>query len=51
MGIKIVVEKQTTIKISGSEKQLVGSVAAKLNHLKKQNLIKVKELKNKVNMY
>ena len=29
-GIKIAVEKQTTIKISGSNKQLVGSIASEL---------------------
>ena len=49
-GIKILVEKQTIIKISGSNKQLVGSVAAKLNPSKKQNLTKEKVLKNRVNM-
>ena len=42
-GIKIVVEKQTTLKITGSDKQLVGVVASKLKHLEKLNLIKVRE--------
>ena len=34
-GIKILVEKQTTLKISGSDKQQVGSVVSKLKTLRK----------------
>ena len=34
-GIKISVEKQTTLKISGSDKQLVGEVVSKLKTLRK----------------
>ena len=34
-GIKIVVEKQTTLKISGSDKQQVGAIASKLKTLRK----------------
>ena len=34
-GIKIAVEKQTTLKITGSDKQKVGSVASKLKTLRK----------------
>ena len=34
-GIKIIVEKQTTLKISGSDKQHVGSVVSKLKTLRK----------------
>ena len=50
-GIKITVEKQTIVKIIGSNKQLVDLLLLKLNHLKKQNLIKVKVLRNKVNIF
>ena len=34
-GIKIIVEKQTTLKISGSDKQLVGLVTSKIKTLRK----------------
>ena len=34
-GIKILVEKQTTLKISGSDKQLVGSVVSKIKTFRK----------------
>ena len=34
-GIKIAVEKQTTLKITGSDKQLVGSVASKIKTFRK----------------
>ena len=34
-GIKIAVEKQTTLKISGSDKQLVGVVVSKIKTLRK----------------
>jgi len=44
-GIKILVEKQTIIKISGIDKQLVGSVAAKIKSLKKTEPYKGKGIK------
>ena len=44
-GIKIVVEKQTTIKVSGSDKQLVGSVTAKIKSFKKTEPYKGKWIK------
>ena len=44
-GIKIIVEKQTIIKISGSDKQLVGSVAAKIKSFKKTEPYKGKGIK------
>ena len=37
-GIKITVEKQTILKISGSDKQLVGSVASKIKTFRKIEL-------------
>ena len=44
-GIKIAVEKQTLIKISGSDKQLVGSVASKIKSFKKTEPYKGKGIK------
>jgi len=44
-GIKIVVEKQTIIKISGLDKQKVGSVAAKIKSFKKTEPYKGKGIK------
>ena len=44
-GIKIIVEKQTILKISGSDKQLVGSVAAKIKSFKKTEPYKGKGIK------
>ena len=44
-GVKIVVEKQTIIKISGSDKQLVGSTAAKIKSFKKTEPYKGKGIK------
>tara|TARA_B100001121_G_scaffold126411_1_gene110816 strand:+ start:2911 stop:3450 length:540 start_codon:yes stop_codon:yes gene_type:complete len=44
-GIKIIVEKQTIIKISGSDKQLVGAVAAKIKSFKKTEPYKGKGIK------
>ena len=44
-GVKIVVEKQTTLKITGSEKQLVGSVSAKIKSFKKTEPYKGKGIK------
>ena len=46
-GIKISVEKQTTLKISGSDKQLVGVVAAKLKTLRKIEPYKGKGIREK----
>ena len=43
--IKITVEKQTIIKITGSDKQLVGSVAAKIKSFKKTEPYKGKGIK------
>tara|TARA_B100000401_G_C52771274_1_gene703333 strand:+ start:18 stop:557 length:540 start_codon:yes stop_codon:yes gene_type:complete len=44
-GVKIAVEKQTIIKINGSDKQLVGSVAAKIKSYKKIEPYKGKGIK------
>ena len=44
-GVKIVVEKQTIIKITGYDKQLVGSVAAKIKSYKKTEPYKGKGIK------
>ena len=46
-GIKIGVEKQTTIKISGSDKQLVGSVASKIKTFRKIEPYKGKGIREK----
>jgi large subunit ribosomal protein L6 len=46
-GIKIAVEKQTTIKISGSNKQLVGAIASKLKTLRKIEPYKGKGVREK----
>ena len=46
-GIKIVVEKQTTIKISGSNKQLVGAIASELKTLRKIEPYKGKGVREK----
>tara|TARA_Y100000816_G_C25697065_1_gene368500 strand:- start:12 stop:551 length:540 start_codon:yes stop_codon:yes gene_type:complete len=47
VGIKIVVEKQTTLKISGADKQLVGAVASKLKTLRKIEPYKGKGIREK----
>ena len=44
-GIKIAVEKQTTLKVTGSDKQLVGSTAAKIKSFKKTEPYKGKGIK------
>ena len=44
-GIKIAVEKQTTLKITGSDKQLVGEVASKIKTLRKIEPYKGKGIK------
>tara|TARA_Y100001958_G_scaffold151318_1_gene136137 strand:+ start:408 stop:947 length:540 start_codon:yes stop_codon:yes gene_type:complete len=46
-GIKISVEKQTTLKISGADKQQVGSVASKLKTLRKIEPYKGKGVREK----
>tara|TARA_Y100001970_G_C13626038_1_gene551848 strand:- start:28 stop:567 length:540 start_codon:yes stop_codon:yes gene_type:complete len=44
-GVKITVEKQTIVKISGQDKQLVGSVTAKIKSFKKTEPYKGKGIK------
>ena len=46
-GIKIEVEKQTTLKITGSDKQLVGLVTSKLKTLRKIEPYKGKGIREK----
>ena len=46
-GIKITVEKQTTLKITGSDKQQVGAVASKLKTLRKIEPYKGKGVREK----
>ena len=46
-GIKIVVEKQTTLKISGSDKQQVGSIVSKLKTFRKIEPYKGKGIREK----
>ena len=46
-GIKIAVEKQTTLKISGFDKQLVGSIASKIKSLRKIEPYKGKGIREK----
>ena len=46
-GIKIVVEKQTTLKISGFDKQMVGSIASKIKTLRKIEPYKGKGVREK----
>ena len=46
-GIKIAVEKQTTIKISGSNKQQVGAIASELKTLRKIEPYKGKGVREK----
>ena len=46
-GIKITVEKQTTLKISGFDKQLVGSIASKIKTLRKIEPYKGKGIREK----
>ena len=46
-GIKIAVEKQTTLKINGSDKQQVGAVASKLKTLRKIEPYKGKGIREK----
>ena len=46
-GIKIAVEKQTTLKITGPDKQLVGEVASKIKTLRKIEPYKGKGIREK----
>ena len=46
-GIKIAVEKQTTLKITGSDKQLVGVIVSKLKTLRKIEPYKGKGIREK----
>ena len=46
-GIKVIVEKQTTIKISGHDKQLVGMVVSKIKSLRPPEPYKGKGIKEK----
>ena len=46
-GIKIAVDKQTTLKISGHDKQLVGSVASNIKTLRKIEPYKGKGIREK----
>ena len=46
-GVKIAVEKQTTLKITGSDKQQVGSVVSKLKTLRKIEPYKGKGVREK----
>ena len=45
--VKIIVEKQTTIKINGSDKQLVGMVASKIKSFRPSEPYKGKGIKEK----
>ena len=46
-GVKILVEKQTTLKITGSDKQLIGSVVSKIKTLRKIEPYKGKGIREK----
>jgi len=46
-GIKIIVEKQTTIKVSGSDKQQVGMVCSKIKSFRKPEPYKGKGIREK----
>ena len=46
-GIKITVEKQTTLKITGSDKQLVGMITSKIKTLRKIEPYKGKGIREK----
>ena len=50
-GIKITVEKQTTLKITGNDKQQVGALASKIKTLRKIEPYKGKGIREKVNMF
>ena len=46
-GIKIVVDKQTTVKVSGSDKQQVGTVVSKIKSFRKPEPYKGKGIREK----
>ena len=46
-GIKIIVEKQTTVKVSGSDKQQVGMVCSKIKSFRKPEPYKGKGIREK----
>tara|TARA_B110000027_G_scaffold99182_1_gene104839 strand:+ start:15 stop:554 length:540 start_codon:yes stop_codon:yes gene_type:complete len=46
-GIKVVVEKQTTVKVSGSDKQQVGMVCSKIKSFRKPEPYKGKGIREK----
>ena len=46
-GVKIIVEKQTTLKITGADKEQVGSVASKLKSFRKIEPYKGKGIREK----
>ena len=46
-GVKIAVEKQTTLKVTGFDKQLVGSVASKIKSFRKIEPYKGKGIREK----
>jgi len=46
-GIKIAVEKQTTLKVTGSDKEQVGSIASKIKSLRKIEPYKGKGIREK----
>ena len=46
-GIKITVEKQTTLKVSGSDKQLVGTIVSRIKTLRKIEPYKGKGVREK----
>ena len=46
-GIKVIVEKQTTVKVSGSDKQLVGMVCSKIKSFRKPEPYKGKGIREK----
>ena len=50
-GVKIQVEKQIILKITGNDKQQVGMVASQIKSLRPPEPYKGKALKNKVNIY
>ena len=49
--IKITVEKQTIIKITGVDKDLVSKIAADIKNLKPVEPYKAKGIKEKVNLF
>ena len=50
-GVKLLVEKQTTIKIAGIDKEIVGKVASEIKKMKPVEPYKGKGIKEMVNMF